>query len=98
MLDENYVRATAAAILLVLMSFSVHSQQPTAPSKPDEPATGTLDGRVVNESGQPLVGAAVYVRAVGLANLGRTTVTDSDGNFQISGLDPAAYTVSALLP
>jgi len=98
MLEENYVRAKAAAILLVLMSFSVHSQQPTAPSKPDEPATGTLDGRVVNESGQPLVGAAVYVRAVGLANLGRTTVTDSDGNFQISGLDPAAYTVSALLP
>jgi hypothetical protein len=98
MLEKNYARARAAAILLVLTSFSMQAQQSTAVEKPDEPATGAISGRVVNENGQPLSGANVTVRAVGTATLGRTAVTDSEGKFKVSALDPAAYSVSAWLP
>jgi hypothetical protein len=84
---------------MVLSSFSTQAQQQAAAvAKPDEPSTGTISGRVVNENGQPLTGATVFVRAVGTATQGRTTVTDSEGNFQVSALDPAAYSVSAMLP
>jgi len=99
MLEKNHVRATASAILLVLTSFCTQAQQQsTAVARPDEPATGTISGRVVNENGQPLSGATVAVRPVGIATPGRTAVTDSEGKFQVSALDPAAYSVSAWLP
>lgn len=59
------------------------------------PNAGTIAGQVVTESGQPLAGAAVTVRAYGSAGQGRNTLTDAEGNFQVTGLDPAAYLVSA---
>ena len=99
MLEKNHVRATAAAILLVLTSFSTQAQQQsTAVARPDEPQTGTISGSVVNENGQPLSGATVFVRAVVSLSQGRAAVTDSEGKFQVSALDPAAYSVSAWLP
>ena len=70
-----------------------------AQSQRDEPqsapTTGTISGQVVTESGQPLPGAAVTVRAYGSGGQGRSTFTDAEGSFQVTGLDPAAYTVSA---
>jgi len=90
---------TAVAILLVLISFSTHAQQQlTVAPGSDESATGTINGRVVNESGQPLLGATVYVRSAGSATQPRTSVTDSEGNFKVSNLDSAVYRVSAALP
>jgi hypothetical protein len=59
------------------------------------PTTGNISGQVVTESGQPLPGAAVNVRAYGSGGQGRSTFTDAEGNFQVTGLDRAAYTVSA---
>lgn len=89
---------TAAAILLLFACFSTRAQQQSpTPERSDEATTGTINGRVVNESGQPLTGAAVSVRAVSLSNTGRTTATDNEGNFHVSGLEPALYTVSASL-
>lgn len=70
----------------------------TAQSQPDEsPATptGTISGQVVTDSGQPVAGAAVFIRAFGGTGQGRTTTADSEGNFQVSGLDPVTYIVSA---
>ena len=69
-----------------------------ADEKSEQPKTGTISGRVVNENGQPMANAAVSVRAFGGAGSGRNTTTDGDGNFQISGLDPVAYSVSASVP
>ncbi len=90
--ENNHVRATAIAVLMVLSFFSTQAQQQAAAiAKPDDPSTGTISGRVVNENGQPLTGATVFARAVGTAMQGRTTVTDSEGNFQLSALDQAAY-------
>jgi hypothetical protein len=97
--ENNHVRATAIAVLMVLSSFSTQAQQQAAAvEKPYEPSTGTISGRVVNENGQPLTGATVFVRAIGTAMQQRTTITDSEGNFQLSALDRAAYSVSAMLP
>lgn len=80
--------------LVVLFAVSGAAQ-----SQPDEsqtaPTTGTITGQVVTESGQPLAGAAVSVRAYGSAGQGRSTTTDLEGSFQVSGLDPLSYIVSA---
>jgi len=84
---------------MVLSFFSTQAQQQAAAiAKPDDPSTGTISGRVVNENGQPLTGATVFARAVGTSMQGRTTVTDSEGNVELSALDQAAYSVSAMLP
>jgi hypothetical protein len=93
------LKKTAIATLLVLIPFSAHSQQQlTVAPGSDNSATGTINGRVVSESGQPLLGATVNVRRAGPATQARTTVTDSEGNFKVSNLDSAVYRVSAWLP
>ena len=96
MREAKNLNKTAVAIFQVLIAFSAYSQQqPTAAPGYDESATGRINGRVVNESGQPLLGATVYVRAVGSTTQARATVTDSEGNFKVSNLDPIVYRVSA---
>jgi hypothetical protein len=61
-----------------------------------EPVTGSITGRVVNESGQGVPNAMVYARASS-GFYQRATATDSEGNFKFDGLDSALYgfTVSA---
>ncbi|HJS24178.1 MAG TPA: carboxypeptidase-like regulatory domain-containing protein, partial [Pyrinomonadaceae bacterium] len=51
-----------------------------------------------NENGQPLVGAFLSVRGVGSTAVGRSTTSDVEGNFRVSGLDPGIYTVFANAP
>src|SRR5713226_4291963 len=99
MREARHLNKIAIATLLVLIPFSAHSQQqPTVAPGSDNSATGTINGRVVNEGGQPLLGSTVYVRPAGPATQARTTVTDSEGNFKVSNLDSAVYRVSAWLP
>src|SRR5215216_1033114 len=59
--------------------------------------TGTIKGRVVNESGQPLPNARVTVAAVGSMQQNEGAITDREGNFQVSGLAPRSYRVFAWL-
>ena len=90
----------AASILLIASCTVLCAQQPTpTPKKADEPVTnGVIDGRVVNENGQGMSGATVFVRATNSAGAGRQTTTDIEGNFRVAGLEPALYTVSASAP
>jgi hypothetical protein len=89
----------AASILLISLCVMLHAQQPTpASKKTDEPVTGVIDGKVVNENGQPLAGASVSVRAVNSSGSGRTTTSDIDGNFRVSGLEPALYSLAGNAP
>lgn len=89
----------AASILIISLFIILRAQQPSAtPKRTDEPVTGVIDGKVVNESGQPLAGAALFVRAVNSAGIGRTTTSDVDGNFRVSGLEPALYSVTGNAP
>ena len=59
--------------------------------------TGTISGIVADEQGQPVPGATVTVinEATGDA---RMTTTDRSGDFQITNLQPASYTVRVEMP
>lgn len=86
-------------ILLIALCVVVQGQEPSsAPKNTNEPASGSISGRVVNENGQPVAGASAFVRAVNSSFTGRTTTTDAEGNFRINNLEPALYTVSANAP
>lgn len=88
--------STGLALLLLLLTSAV------AQSAADEPATaptsGTINGQVVNENGQPLPHATVVLRGSLPQPQPRTTTADNEGNFQVTGLDPVLYSVSASLP
>lgn len=59
----------------------------------------SITGRLVNESGQPIPNAAVYVRKVGAqANVSRSIGSDQDGRFRAEDLTSGAYSVSAYVP
>ena len=89
----------AASILIISLCVVLFAQQPSAtPRRSDEPVTGVIDGKVVNESGQPLAGASLFVRAVNSSGSGRTTTSDIEGNFRVSGLEPALYVVTGTAP
>lgn len=60
--------------------------------------TGTISGRVVNESGRPLHNVRVIIRRLGSIQVENTaTTTDREGKFKMSGLEPVNYRVSAFL-
>ena len=91
-----YPTLVVAVCLLGSIFTCSHAQQPN--TQPDEPKTGSISGRVVSDSGQPLAGATVSVRGAGLLTMGRTTTSNIEGNFQVNGLDNALYYVSANSP
>ena len=74
-------------------AFSQPLQEETTP-----PSTGAIMGRVLNENGQPISQAAVFVSGSPGSQQQRTTMTDDGGNFQVSGLDPSLYFVRAVTP
>ena len=86
-------------VILLAMCVAVRAQSPSpTPNNSQELSTGSISGKVVNESGQPLIGAILSVRGVGPIAAGRSTTSDIEGNFRVSGLDPGLYTVSASAP
>jgi protocatechuate 3,4-dioxygenase beta subunit len=66
-----------------------------------ESASGSITGRVVGESGEPLPGALVYVGHRGTVPQlirAQRVAADDEGNFQVTGLDPGLYSVLANIP
>src|ERR1700730_14021502 len=91
--------AVASTILAIMFCSATQAQQPSRPDeKPEEIKTGTIRGTAVNEMGQPIANVSVYVRAVNSTGQGRTTSTNTEGSFQVNGLDRAPYTISAYVP
>jgi hypothetical protein len=84
-------------VVMLALCVAARAQGPSTGSRtPEQPITGTIDGKVVNESGQPMAGATVFVRAVNStvnAGLNRSTITDADGNFRVNGLETGLYAV-----
>lgn len=77
-------------------ALSLQAQTPLPNAKP-EPITGSISGRVINESGQGIPNVMVYARpSVTFAQ--RTTATDSEGNFKFDGLDSALYLFTTSAP
>lgn len=56
-----------------------------------------LEGNVLNESGEPLVGALVSIFGSKLGSAGMIAFTDEKGRFLIAGLEPGYYTIRAYL-
>ena len=92
-------KVIAVSILIIATCGWLRAQVPSpSPKKPEQPATGAISGRVVNESGQPLAGASLFVRPVNSVGTSRSTMSDLEGNFRISGLEPALYLVTGNAP
>ncbi len=86
MIKKRSLFAIALFVLGAVSCPSARAQQSSlADEKSAEAKTGTLSGRVVNESGQPLANAAVFVRVFNSAGPGRSTTADSEGKFQVNG-------------
>ena len=85
------------AVLVLALSVVAQAQVRSPAPKTEQPALGTIDGKVVNESGQPLAGAMVFVRTVN-PGVARSTITDLEGNFRVTGLETGLYLVSANSP
>lgn len=85
-------------LLVVLSVLFTHGQAQQPATKSEENRSGIINGRVVNESGQPMIGATVFVRPAAGAMMSRNTTTNAEGNFQVSGLEPAQYFVNANSP
>jgi Carboxypeptidase regulatory-like domain len=82
-------------IVLIALCVIVQGQEASVALKSsDEPATGSITGRVVNESGQPIAGASAFVRRINSSS-GRTTTTDAEGNFRVNNLDRGLYVITA---
>ncbi len=86
----------ASFALLLAMSIGVASQEDE--TRNSTPRTGAISGRVVNENGQPVPHALVYVSAPMDAMQSRVSAADDGGNFQVSGLDALIYTLGASAP
>ncbi|MCM3874727.1 MAG: carboxypeptidase-like regulatory domain-containing protein [Pyrinomonadaceae bacterium] len=91
-----------ALVIITVASWTLVLAQGTHPKTSDDPTetpkSGSITGRVLNESGQPLANAAVFVRAYGSLGQVNGTATDDEGNFRVGGLDPVAYQIWAGVP
>ena len=77
-------------------ALSLQAQAPLPNAKP-EPITGSISGRVSNESGQGIPNVMVYARP-SVTSAPRITATDSEGNFKFDGLDSALYLFGTSAP
>ena len=93
-------KLVATPLLAILMACgAVRAQSPSpAPRVPEEARVGTIEGKVVNETGQVMPGASVSVRAVNSTTGGRITITNAEGSFSVNGLQRSLYFVSATAP
>ena len=93
MILNRSIFAVVVLALCVVARAQVRSPGP----KTEQTTLGTIDGKVVNESGQPLGGAMVFVRTVS-PGIARSTITDLEGNFRVNGLETGLYLVTANSP
>ena len=97
---RHKAKLLATSLLWIFAAcFAMHAQSPSpTPRIPDEASMGSIDGKVVNENGQVMSGAAVVIRAVNSMTTGRTTISDMEGHFSVNGLERGLYMVSAQAP
>jgi hypothetical protein len=98
MLRPKFFPMLIPAVCLVLTLSRLTNAQQATTSPANDSGVGTISGTVVNESGQPLIGATISVRAVGPSVISRTSTTNNDGHFEVKGLDNSLYFVTAFSP
>ena len=109
MLKEQFILATAF-VLLALTCASAQTQspaqspaqppaqQPTPSSETANESNGAIVGLIVNERGEPMPGASVFVRPINAPNAGRSSSADAEGRFRLTGLEAGLYIVSGYAP
>jgi len=94
---KRFLLIPVVAIALTLCCTNVPAQSQTDEAGNDT-AKGSIAGRVVDQTGQPLAHVTVNLRSYGETARGNTATTDRSGNFKIEGLEPYAYIVTANMP
>jgi len=97
-LHTALLRLLVGLALLLTLSIGIAAQAQEEERKSAAPRTGALSGRVINENGQPVSHATIYITAPMALPQPRITFTDDAGNFQVSGLDALVYNVGASSP
>ena len=89
-------------VCIGLISFApANGQQPQptpARSVVKEPATGTISGEIVDETGHPLMNVAVMVTATNGEHTTKSEATDENGKFTVRELQPGAYRIQFRAP
>jgi len=87
-----------AGMMVLLFVAAAGAVGQTQPPPTNTSNTGTIIGKVVNESGQPLPNASVWVYAVGAQTPGQMVTSDQEGKFKLAGLQRVPYRITASLP
>lgn len=105
MIKFQWHRYGAGSLLIILLATLFASAQQLPPTRTvpasakAESKTGAISGRVITDSGQPLMNVNVYVRPATPDGLPVTsTATNREGVFSVTGLERGSYTVSASMP
>jgi protocatechuate 3,4-dioxygenase beta subunit len=85
------IQKVLVLLLLVTTSAAAQVQSTNAPRS----KTGSITGTVVDENGQPLQNAFVYVRTFSSARPVQSALTDNEGRFELNGLEPLTYQIFA---
>ena len=93
-------RLMPCLIGVLLSAFAMTSRaQPPAPQNTNVPSqSGTLTGLIINQTGEPLSSAMVYVSTVGINAPGRRAKVEASGSFKIDGLELGVYFVFVAEP
>src|SRR5690242_3353469 len=83
--------------LTAAIAFAQSTQSPDTDDRTNVARTRSITGRVVNESGEPLPDAYVFLRGYA-SRESYNVLSDRDGKFRFSGLSPLVYLASASLP
>ena len=86
-------RVALLAILIVCGVASLHS----TPTLAQAAVTGSIRGGVSDGSGDFLPGASVELSGAPLGDGTRTTITDAEGGFRLSGLRVGVYSLTATM-
>jgi hypothetical protein len=102
-LTRQELLAFAATLILACCASASAQTTPRNPTptqavNTDDLTSGEINGSVMNESGQPMAGVPLFIRPVNSASSGRSSTTDAEGNFHITGLTPALYVITGAAP
>jgi hypothetical protein len=87
------------AILVSLLLAAAHGMAQTAPTAPTPPSgtaasTGTIRGKITDQTGALIPGTQITVSNLKGQTVG-TTTSDASGNYEVHGIAPGRYTVTA---